>query len=123
MEFNKIEPIYSQIINDIKIKLFNGTYKLGQEIPSRRELAKTLGVNPNTIQRAYREMEEMNLIVTSRGQGSFITSDEVILESLRKEAFNAAVSESIESLRSFGRSDEEILAIIKSIWRGESRND
>ncbi|MNI01770.1 HTH-type transcriptional repressor YtrA [compost metagenome] len=119
MEFNKTEPIYMQIIDDIKIKLINGTYKLGQEIPSRRELAKTLGVNPNTIQRAYREMEDMSLIVTARGNGSFITSDGVILESLREEALNTAVSQSIEMLRSFGRTDKEILDVItKYLERG-----
>lgn len=113
MEFNQKEPIYTQIIDDIKMKLINGTYKLGQEIPSRRELAKRLGVNPNTIQRAYKEMEDMNLIVTARGQGSFITSDAAILESLQEEALNAAVNQSIELMRSFGKSDEEILETIK----------
>jgi GntR family transcriptional regulator len=112
MEFNKSEPIYAQIISDIRSKLINGTYKLGQEIPSRREMAKELGVNPNTIQRAYREMEEMNWIVTARGQGSFIATDSRILESLREDAVHAAVSESIEILRSLGKSDENILEII-----------
>jgi GntR family transcriptional regulator len=113
MEFNQKEPIYTQIINDIKIKFINGTYILGQEIPSRRELAKRLGVNPNTIQRAYKEMEDMNLIVTVRGQGSFMTSDQEMLESLRENVLFDAVSQSIEMLRSFGREDNEILAIIK----------
>ncbi|WP_206105442.1 GntR family transcriptional regulator [Paenibacillus thalictri] len=113
MEFNQKEPIYTQIIDDIKIKFINGTYKLGDEIPSRRELAKTLGVNPNTIQRAYREMEEMNLIMTARGQGSFLTNDPGMLESLREEALHEAVSRSIELLRSFGKSDQEILETMK----------
>ncbi|MEK8128420.1 GntR family transcriptional regulator [Paenibacillus filicis] len=121
MEFNKSEPIYAQIIDDIRTKLITGIYKLGQEIPSRRELAKQLGVNPNTIQRAYREMEDMNLIVTARGQGSFITSNSLILESLREEAANAAVSRSIETLRSLGKSDENILEIITAyLERGKS---
>ncbi|MFD2169372.1 GntR family transcriptional regulator [Tumebacillus lipolyticus] len=122
MEFNQKEPIYTQIIADIKLKFINGTYKLGQEIPSRRELAKQLGVNPNTIQRAYREMEEMRLIVTARGQGSFMTSDVELLESLREEALHHAVSQSIETLRSFGKSDREILAAMKKyLERGASR--
>ncbi|WP_282938537.1 GntR family transcriptional regulator [Paenibacillus sp. RC67] len=122
MEFNQKEPIYTQIIEDIKIKFMNGTYQPGQEIPSRRELAKRLGVNPNTIQRAYREMEDMKLIVTARGQGSFMTSDVQILESLREEALDAAVSQSIEILRSFGKSDEEILDTIKKyLGRGAAQ--
>ncbi|TDF95038.1 GntR family transcriptional regulator [Paenibacillus piri] len=122
MEFNQKEPIYTQIIDDIKIKFINGTYQPGQEIPSRRELAKRLGVNPNTIQRAYREMEEMKLIITARGQGSFMTSDTSILDALREEALEATVSQSIELLRSFGKSDEEIAtAIHKYLEKGSSR--
>ncbi|TMV45247.1 GntR family transcriptional regulator [Paenibacillus mesophilus] len=113
MEFNQKEPIYTQIIDDIKFKFMNGTYKPGQEIPSRRELAKTLGVNPNTIQRAYREMEDMNLIVTARGQGSFMTSDEGMLEWLREEAMRDVVDNSIGMMRSFGKSDRDILDYIK----------
>ncbi|UKS25181.1 GntR family transcriptional regulator [Paenibacillus sp. HWE-109] len=119
MEFNQKVPIYTQIIDDIKIKFINGTYQSGQEIPSRRELAKKLGVNPNTIQRAYREMEDMKLIVTARGQGSFMTSDAKILEALREEALNDAVSQSIEMLRSFGKSDEDILNTMKKYMKGE----
>ncbi|WP_239616666.1 GntR family transcriptional regulator [Cohnella mopanensis] len=121
MEFNQKEPIYAQIIDDIKIKFINGTYRPGQEIPSRRELAKELGVNPNTIQRAYREMEDMNLIVTARGQGSFMTNDLYVLDTLREEAMNHAVSQSVELLRSFGKPDEEILdAIRRYLARGSS---
>lgn len=123
MEFNQKEPIYTQIIDDIKIKFINGTYQSGQEIPSRRELSKRLGVNPNTIQRAYREMEDMRLIVTVRGQGSFMTGDTKILEALREETLNAAVSQSIEMLRSFGKSDEEILDTMKKYMKGENLND
>ncbi|MDF2716607.1 MAG: GntR family transcriptional regulator [Paenibacillus sp.] len=113
MEFNQKEPIYTQIIDDIKFKFMNGTYKPGQEIPSRRELARSLGVNPNTIQRAYREMEDMNLIVTARGQGSFMTSDTGMLESLREEALRDVVNNSIGMMRSFGKSDQDILDYIK----------
>ncbi|GAA3405884.1 GntR family transcriptional regulator [Paenibacillus hodogayensis] len=114
MEFNQKEPIYAQIIDDIKLKFMNGTYKPGQEIPSRRELAKNLGVNPNTIQRAYREMEDMNLIVTARGQGSFMTGDIAVLDQLREEALNATLRESVDMMRSFGKSNEEILLLVKT---------
>ncbi|MEK3724289.1 MULTISPECIES: GntR family transcriptional regulator [unclassified Paenibacillus] len=121
MEFNQKEPIYSQIIDEFRMKFIQGTYTLGQEIPSRRELAKTLGVNPNTIQRAYREMEDMNLIITVRGQGSFMTSDRDMLESIRKEALNETVGQSVELLRSFGKSDQDILDTVKKyLERGKT---
>lgn len=114
MEFNQKEPIYAQIIDDIKMKFIYGIYELGQEIPSRRELAKMLGVNPNTIQRAYREMEDMNLIVTARGQGSFMTSDADVREALREEALDAALSQSMDMMRRFGKTDAEIMDIVKA---------
>lgn len=113
MEFNQKEPIYAQIIDEFRLKFIQGAYALGQEIPSRRELAKTLGVNPNTIQRAYREMEDMKLIITVRGQGSFMTSDRTMLDLLREEALNEAVGQSVELLRSFGKSDQDILETVK----------
>ncbi|MDF2662771.1 MAG: GntR family transcriptional regulator [Paenibacillus sp.] len=122
MEFNQKEPIYAQIIDDIKFKFMNGTYKPGQEIPSRRELARSLGVNPNTIQRAYREMEDMNLIVTARGQGSFMTSDTGMLDSLREEALNASVGHCVGMMRSFGKSDDEIMDYVRRMLeRGGKR--
>ncbi|MCD1259426.1 GntR family transcriptional regulator [Paenibacillus athensensis] len=114
MEFNQKEPIYAQIIDDFKTKFIQGTYGLGQEIPSRREFAKQLGVNPNTVQRAYREMEEMKLIMTARGQGSCMTTDERMLESLREEALAASLDQCIGMLRSFGKSNEAILDIVRT---------
>ncbi|RAV10798.1 GntR family transcriptional regulator [Paenibacillus contaminans] len=118
MDFNSKEPIYSQIIDDIRTKFINGTYELGQEIPSRRELAKTLGVNPNTIQRAYKEMEDMNLIVTVRGQGSLMTRDAGMLQALRQEATDRAVRECVEVLRAMGNSDTDILDSLKAYLEG-----
>ncbi|MFK7697536.1 GntR family transcriptional regulator [Paenibacillus sp. HJGM_3] len=117
MEFHTREPVYTQIIEDFRIKIINGTYAPGQEIPSRRELAKQLGVNPNTIQRAYREMEDTHLVVTHRGQGSYVTSDWTVIEALRQEALDTAVRRSIELLRSFGQPDEKILKLIHTYMK------
>lgn len=114
MEFNQKEPIYAQIVNDIKTKFIHGVYKPGQEIPSRRDCAKELGVNPNTVQRAYKEMEEMSLIVTARGQGSCMTTDLQLLEALRNEALKDSLSQCIEMLRSFGKTDEDIIDTVRT---------
>lgn len=113
MEFNDREPIYLQIIEDFKRKFINGTYKPGEEIPSRRELAKDLGVNPNTVQRAYREMEDMNLIKTLRGQGSYMTEDVNVLKSIQEEMVSHMVLKFIEDMKALGKSDEDILNYMK----------
>lgn len=79
-EVNDREPIYLQIIRHIKQSLVIGNLKPGDHIPSRRELAEMLKVNPNTVQRAYRDMETMGLIETIRNKPSTITEDEEILK-------------------------------------------
>ncbi|BCJ87574.1 GntR family transcriptional regulator [Effusibacillus dendaii] len=113
MEFNEREPIYLQIIDDFKQKFANGTYQPGQEIPSRRDLAAQLRVNPNTVQRAYREMEEMNLIKTLRGQGSFLTDDASVARTIREEMVNRLVSDFVRKMSALGRSAADILSDLK----------
>lgn len=117
MEFNDREPIYVQIIEDFKRKMLNGTYQAGQEVPSRRELAKLLIVNPNTVQRAYREMEEMDLIRTVRGQGSVMTDNEIVLSKLREDTIAKVVHEFIFTMRTMGITDDEIVRHLKQDLR------
>jgi GntR family transcriptional regulator len=69
MDFDTAQPIYRQIIDDYKKKLIRGELKGGDRIPSQREYADMVKVNPNTVQRAYREMEAMKMVETVRGQG------------------------------------------------------
>ena len=64
INFNNRDPVYVQVIRHLKEQIAKGFYEPGQEIPSRRELANQLKINPNTAQRAYKEMEEQGLIFT-----------------------------------------------------------
>ena len=98
-EVNDREPIYLQIIRHIKQSLVIGSLKPGDHIPSRRELAEMLKVNPNTVQRAYRDMETMGLIETIRNKPSTITEDEEILKNIRKELVEDALDGFIESFK------------------------
>jgi GntR family transcriptional regulator len=123
MEFDDRQPIYLQIIEDFKQKLVNGTYKAGQEIPSRRELAHKLGVNPNTVQRAYREMEEMKLIKTLRGQGSIMTDDAAVIRQVEAEMIHSVVSDFLETMRAFGKTDGEIFTLVQEYISKEAAND
>jgi len=68
-------PIYLQIMEEIKKRAARETYKPGAQLPSVRDMAKEMEVNPNTIARVYRELESEGFIVTRRGKGSFITED------------------------------------------------
>jgi GntR family transcriptional regulator len=67
-------PIYKQIINQVKHMLGAGRLRPGDEMPSVRVLARQLLVNPNTVSRAYRDLEAMGLLVSRQGSGTFVTN-------------------------------------------------
>lgn len=113
MDFVNHRPIYEQIIEDFKKKLVRGEIKPGDKICSQRELAQQVKVNPNTVQRAYREMEILGLTETLRGQGTFIVKDEKMVETFRKEMVEAAIKDFIVHMRELGYPDESLLEQIK----------
>ena len=80
VKFNNRDPVYVQVIRHFKEQIAKGYFEPGQEIPSRRELANQLKINPNTAQRAYKEMEEQGLIFTEGNLPSRITKDEQVLK-------------------------------------------
>lgn len=71
-DVNDPKPIYEQIVMGIKKDILLGVYVSGDKIPSVREQAKLLGINPNTISKAYKELENQDVIVTIRGKGTFV---------------------------------------------------
>lgn len=86
MDFSRDKPIYSQLVDRICGDILKGgKLQLGDRLPSVREYAVETGVNVNTVQRVYKELEAMNITETKRGQGTFITSNEERIELLREE--------------------------------------
>ena len=80
--FENERPIYVQLVEKIRIEIVSGKLKLGQRIPSVRELAINARVNPNTMQKALVELENEGLIYTERTNGKFVTNDEKLIEKL-----------------------------------------
>ncbi|MCT4508086.1 MAG: GntR family transcriptional regulator [Tepidibacter sp.] len=113
MNFDNNKPIYIQIIEDIKKKLIRGDIKLGDKMTSQRELAKEIKVNPNTVQRAYREMESMGLVKTLRGQGTFITEEIDTLKEIKNDMASEVLIKFIQDMRSLGFEDDEMISLIK----------
>ena len=113
MDFNASQPIYKQIIDDFKKKLIRGELKEGDKIPSQREYAEQVRVNPNTVQRAYREMESMNMVETLRGQGTYISISADRLEEIKMEMAVNLVDYFISEMKSLGYSQEDIFRILK----------
>lgn len=92
-------PVYIQVIRYFKKQIASGKLEIGEEIPSRRELAATLKINPNTVQRAYKEMEEAGLIFTDGNMPSKVTRDEQVIEDVREELVSEALHHFVTTLQ------------------------
>lgn len=123
MIFDKRSPVYEQIIEMHKQKIVSGAFQPGQEIPSRRELATQLKVNPNTVQRAYKEMEALGLIYTDGNSLSKITESQSKIQTLRQELLDEALQGFIETVRTIGLEDEAVLDLIKKRLKEVHVND
>jgi len=116
VKFNNRDPVYVQVVRFFKEQIAKGLFEPGQEIPSRRELAHQLKINPNTAQRAYKEMEEQGLIFTEGNLPSRITKDEGVLKKVRKELIVEAVETFVHSVRTINVPLEEVLHIVKEYY-------
>ncbi len=111
--FNNRDPVYLQVIRHFKEQIVTGRLQAGQVIPSRRELGALLKINPNTAQRAYKEMEEQQLIVTDGNSPSRIALDADVLRTIRSELLGEAVEAFVASVRKIDVPIEELLELIK----------
>ncbi|MBP0726827.1 GntR family transcriptional regulator [Bacillus sp. RG28] len=121
LNINSRDPVYLQVVRYFKEKIATGKLKAGEEIPSRRELAGLLKINPNTAQKAYKEMEEQGLITTERNFPSRITTDEVVLQSVREELISEAIDTFISSVKVINVPVDELLKKVKEKY--ETKND
>ncbi|QJD83099.1 GntR family transcriptional regulator [Cohnella herbarum] len=126
--FNSRDPVYLQVVRHFKEQIVTGKLEAGQVIPSRRELGTLLKINPNTAQRAYKEMEERHLIVTEGNSPSRITRDEDVLRTIRSELLGEAVEAFVASVRKIDAPLDELLDLVKVKYsenkaEEEMRND
>lgn len=120
-DFEQDKPIYMQIVNKIKLGILSGNYKPGDKLESVRELASIAGVNPNTMQKALQELENINLVYSQRTSGRFITEDDTIIKNLRKKIAGDKIIVFVENMLNLGFSKEEIENMIREyLLEGES---
>jgi DNA-binding transcriptional regulator YhcF (GntR family) len=115
--FNNRDPVYLQVVRHFKERIATGRLLAGQVIPSRRELGALLKINPNTVQKAYKEMEEQQLIITEGNSPSRITSDTKLLNQIRSELLGEAVSAFVASVRKIDVPIEELLQLVRSKYQ------
>lgn len=111
-------PIYTQIVRQLKLQIANGTYAPGEKMPTVRELAIDAGVNPNTMQRAFAELERDRLLYSVRTTGRYVTEEKEILNGLKKNMSNRFINELFVNLKKLGMDEEEIKAAVKE-WKTE----
>ncbi|WP_373598107.1 GntR family transcriptional regulator [Paraclostridium bifermentans] len=109
---NDKEPVYIQIIRYIKQQVVRGDLQPGDSIPSRREMAVNIKVNPNTVQKAYKEMEDMGIITTQRNYQSNITTDEDLINKIKEDLINESMDAFIQSMKAINVNKKEIIEII-----------
>ncbi|MFT8322903.1 MAG: GntR family transcriptional regulator [Bacillus sp. (in: firmicutes)] len=107
-DYQAARPIYMQIVDKVLLQVARKELMPGQKLPSVREMAIDSGVNPNTIQRTYSELERMQLVETKRGQGTFITVEKEIIAELRERLQFEVVDQFIKKMKDLGLTEKEI---------------
>lgn len=115
-------PIYLQILRYIKRGVIAGTIADGDELPSRRVLSALLGVNPNTVQKAYRMLEEEAIICSHSGAKSYMLLDEDKVKRIRGEILENDTKNAVRMLRQMGVSREEAMNLISEYWDRSDEN-
>ena len=115
-------PIYQQILLYIKRGAVAGTIRDGDELPSRRVLSALLGINPNTVQKAFHLLEEEELIVSQAGAQSVMKITEETIQKLREDLLREDIRSITGALRQMGISREEAFKLIDQFWEEEETN-
>ena len=107
-QFDSGAPIYTQIMNKIKLRILSGQWAAGERIPAVRELAVEFGVNPNTMQRALSELERDGLLFSERTAGRFITGDSGLIRETRERMADELIQRFLIQMEQLGYSGDEV---------------
>lgn len=116
LELNTAEPVYVQIVSFVKRQIFTGTAERGESLPSRRELAAILKINPNTVQKAYRLMEEEGIVVTPPNAVSVIHWEDGTFRKIKKELTAGLVSDFVTHAKANGLTLEAVMELLQEEW-------
>jgi len=111
-QFTSQQPIYQQIVDHLEMDIFSGVYPMGERLPSVRDLAQLAAVNPNTMQRALAELENMGLATTQRSSGRTVTTDTEAINRAKTEKAARLTQDFLRRMRAYGLSKQEVLALL-----------
>lgn len=111
-ELDNDRPIYAQLVERIQMQIVSGYYQPGGKLPSVRELASVAAVNPNTMQKAFVELEKSGLIITQRTNGRNVTEDTELIENIKQGMAREHMEFFFSKMKELGYTGEEIKALI-----------
>lgn len=114
-EFKDNRPIYTQLVEQITLKIVSGEYKIGEKLPSVRDLASEATVNPNTMQKALAELERRGLVYSVRTSGRFITQDCNIIKDTQTTLEKDEIKEFLEKMQKIGFDKNRLLTTLKEV--------
>lgn len=115
LEFNNNYPIYLQVVDDIKRKIIKNELNPGDKLPSNSELAIIYKINPNTVQRIYKQLEYENICFTRRGLGTYVSEDPEIQQKIKNEFISNLINDFIFQMDSVGFNLDEIIKTLNDL--------
>lgn len=112
-------PIYAQLVERIQMQIVSGQYPPGGKLPSVRDLAAVAAVNPNTMQKAFAELERSGLIITQRTNGRTVTEDENMIQQIKAELAKEHVDTFFMKMKELGYTEQEAVELLKKKYEGE----
>ncbi|WP_339060354.1 GntR family transcriptional regulator [Tepidibacillus marianensis] len=120
-EFQGSKPIYLQLMERIQRQIIRRELQVGDKLPSVREMAIQSGVNPNTVQRTYAELEREGIVESRRGQGTFVTENKEALSQLRDQLKREEIKNFIQNMTEMGFDSEEIMVGLEECLKSEQK--
>lgn len=121
--FSNDIPIYSQLIEQIKVGIVTGAFPPGERLPSVRDLATEAGVNPNTMQRAMAQLETEGLVHSQRTAGRFVTEDQGCIGEAKRALAKGHIERFLDAMNRLGFDEEEMIALLEQAQRKETGTD
>ena len=115
-------PIYSQLVEQIKLGIVSGIFAPGERLASVRDMAMEAGVNPNTMQRALQELERDGLVYSQRTSGRFVTEDETVIDNAKKTLATEQVKTFLSAMEKLGYDKAAIIAMLEEEKKEEKNN-
>ena len=121
-QFRNDMPIYTQIVEQIKVAIVRGEYGSGERLPSVRDMATEAGVNPNTMQRAMAELEREGLVFSQRTSGRQVTENLELIKEAKLSLATKHLESFMNAMGELGLGQDEIIKLIMAAGKGEENN-